>query len=82
MSEARPPAESETPAPAIRVAPSPHLSDTGLSTRRMMIDVLIALAPVLVTAVVVFGWRRRLEKIGVPRRRLRGGRKHGQETDE
>ena len=56
MSEATPPAESETPAPATRVAPSPHLSDTGLSTRRLMIDVLIGLAPVMIVAVVVFGW--------------------------
>ncbi len=38
------------------VAPSPHLSDTGLTTQRMMIDVVIALVPVLVLAVYVFRW--------------------------
>jgi hypothetical protein len=35
-----------------------------------------------VLAVVVFGRRRRMEKIGVPQQRMRGGRKHGQTTDE
>ena len=47
---------SNPPAPQLEVAPSPHLSHAALSTRRMMIDVLIALLPVLVMAVVVFGW--------------------------
>ena len=40
----------------VRVAPSPHVSDSALSTRRMMIDVLIGLVPAMVMAVVVFGW--------------------------
>ncbi len=44
------------PGPAIEVAPSPHLADAGQSTRRMMIDVLIALAPVTAVAIVVFRW--------------------------
>lgn len=43
-------------APVIQAAPSPHLSDTRLTTRRMMIDVVIGLVPVLLMAVVVFGW--------------------------
>ena len=38
------------------VAPSPHLADSALSTQRMMIDVLLALAPAMVVAVVVFRW--------------------------
>ncbi len=42
--------------PVTRVAPSPHLSDTSLTTRRMMIDVLIGLVPVIVAALVVFRW--------------------------
>ena len=42
--------------PVIHVAPSPHLSETALSTRRMMIDVLIGLAPAVAASVVVFGW--------------------------
>jgi Na+-translocating ferredoxin:NAD+ oxidoreductase subunit D len=40
----------------IHVAPSPHLSDTALTTQRMMIDVLIALAPVVAMSVYVFQW--------------------------
>jgi len=57
--ETKPPVESEsstTPAtPAIHVSPSPHLAD-ALNTRRMMIDVVIALTPAMVMAVVVFQW--------------------------
>jgi ABC-2 type transport system permease protein len=46
--------------------------------------VAVAAPPILplVLAVVVFGRRRRMEKIGVPQQRMRGGRKHGQTTDE
>ena len=40
--------------PAIHVAPSPHVFSSALTTRRMMLDVLIALLPVLVAAVYVF----------------------------
>jgi electron transport complex protein RnfD len=40
----------------VRLAPSPHLADTLFTTRRMMIEVLIGLVPVMVMAVVVFGW--------------------------
>jgi len=42
--------------PTIHVAPSPHLSDQAFTTRRMMTDVLIGLAPLLVVALVAFGW--------------------------
>ena len=42
--------------PALRVAPSPHISKTAVSTRWMMSDVLIGLTPVLAMAVVVFRW--------------------------
>ena len=38
------------------VAPGPHLSDTALTTRRMMIDVLIALLPVICWSIYVFKW--------------------------
>ncbi|MHC4349114.1 MAG: Gldg family protein, partial [Planctomycetota bacterium] len=44
--------------------------------------VLLPPIPPLVLAVIVFGWRRRLEKVGVPQQRMRHGRKHGQATDE
>lgn len=58
MAKDEPATQGETPdAPALlHVAPSPHLSDSALSTRRMMIDVLLALAPAMVMAVVVFQW--------------------------
>jgi electron transport complex protein RnfD len=41
-------------APVIHVAPSPHLSNTAQTTRTMMRDVLIGLAPVAGVAVYVF----------------------------
>ncbi|HSO21236.1 MAG TPA: RnfABCDGE type electron transport complex subunit D, partial [Desulfosarcina sp.] len=44
----------EAAAPVIHVAPSPHLVNTSLTTRRMMLDVLIGLAPVVAMAVYVF----------------------------
>ncbi len=40
----------------IRVAPSPHLSDSRSTTRQMMVEVLIALLPALAVAIVVFRW--------------------------
>ena len=42
--------------PAIHVAPSPHVFNTGMTTRRMMADVLIALSPVLFSSVYFFHW--------------------------
>lgn len=62
MAEAKSPTQADesppdaAPAAEPRVAPSPHLSDSKLTTRRMMVDVLIGLVPVLVIAMVVFGW--------------------------
>jgi len=50
--------EAKTPEPVIQVAPSPHLpSGAGAhSTRWMMVDVLIGLAPAVVMAIYVFHW--------------------------
>ena len=52
------PDAAETPPPApvpvIHVAPSPHAYNTDLTTRKMMLDVLIALLPVVGVAVFVF----------------------------
>ncbi len=58
--------QAETPpaAPAIHVAPSPHLSTTSMTTRRMMIDVLIGLAPAILMALAVFGWQT-VNQVGV-----------------
>jgi len=41
---------------AVQVAPSPHLSSSSLTTQRMMLDVIIALLPVILTALYVFQW--------------------------
>ncbi len=46
--------QTENSAPVIHVAPSPHLVSDSTSTRRMMMDVLIALAPVVGMAIYVF----------------------------
>ncbi len=42
--------------PLIEVGPSPHLAEPSSTTQRMMLDVLIAMVPVLAMAVVVFHW--------------------------
>ena len=45
------------PEPALlQVVASPHLSSSAQTTQRMMVDVLIGLAPVLAVAVYVFQW--------------------------
>jgi len=48
--------QNSTAAPVIHVAPSPHLTEQGLSTQKIMLDVLIALAPLVLTAVIIFKW--------------------------
>ena len=40
----------------LTLAPSPHMR-RGVTTRRLMVDVLIALAPAAVFGIVAFGWR-------------------------
>ena len=40
--------------PILHVAPAPHLHAKGVSTQRMMLDVLIGLAPVVVAGFIVF----------------------------
>lgn len=52
----QPAAVGGTPARPLRVAAAPHVHGMALTTRRMMIDVLIGLLPVLVAAVAVFRW--------------------------
>ena len=44
----------EPTVPVIHVSPSPHLVQTASSTRRMMVDVLIALVPVVAMSLFVF----------------------------
>lgn len=43
-------------ATTIHVAPSPHVFSTQLTTRIMMRDVIIALTPVIIAAIYLFGW--------------------------
>jgi electron transport complex protein RnfD len=43
--------------PPLGVAPSPHVFNTSLTTRGMMLDVLIGLVPVVGMSVYAFGWR-------------------------
>lgn len=42
--------------PVIHVAPSPHLASSAQTTRSMMTDVLIALAPVVLYSLYIFQW--------------------------
>ena len=49
-------APAPPPAPTLHVAPGPHLGVPGLTTRRMMVDVLVGLAPVVAAAIWVFRW--------------------------
>lgn len=42
--------------PQLVVAPSPHISTSSFTTRRMMFDVLLALVPVFIVAFIVFRW--------------------------
>jgi Na+-translocating ferredoxin:NAD+ oxidoreductase subunit D len=52
---AKPAPESPAAGPVIHVAPSPHSFSTSLTTKRMMLDVLIATAPLVVWSIVQFG---------------------------
>ncbi len=47
-------AKNITETPVFQVATSPHLSNPAFTTRRMMLDVLIALVPLVLVAIVVF----------------------------
>ena len=38
------------------LSPSPHIR-SSVTTRRVMLDVLIALSPTLVASTLIFGWR-------------------------
>jgi electron transport complex protein RnfD len=52
--EVNPMDETEPIVPVMHVSPSPHLVQTASSTRRMMVDVLVALAPVVAMSLFVF----------------------------
>lgn len=51
-----PSTDQDLSATTVHVAPSPHVFSTSLTTRNMMRDVLIALAPVVIAAFYFFGW--------------------------
>jgi electron transport complex protein RnfD len=46
--------QSETTGQRIHVASSPHLSNASMTTRKMMIDVIVSLLPVMAMAVYMF----------------------------
>ena len=46
------------------ISASPHI-DSGATTRKIMGDVLIALCPALIAAIVIFGWRALLVDSGL-----------------
>ena len=46
--------EKDASATVLNVAPSPHLTNTAMTTRKMMLDVLISLLPVVIMSVYVF----------------------------
>ena len=48
------PKSTQEIASSTNVAPSPHLQDSAFTTRRMMIDVLIGLSPVIIAAIVFY----------------------------
>jgi electron transport complex protein RnfD len=56
MTELTPPNSAALSGPEIHVAPSPHVFSMGMTTRRMMADVLIALSPVVFAALFYFRW--------------------------
>ena len=56
MSEGTEKKAAPAPGPVFQVVASPHLASAAETTRRMMIDVLIGLAPVLAMAVYLFRW--------------------------
>ncbi|MDP6543408.1 MAG: RnfABCDGE type electron transport complex subunit D [Phycisphaerae bacterium] len=47
--------------PVIHVAPSPHSFGKSLTTRRMMVDVLLAAAPLILWAIIQFGFGAMLQ---------------------
>jgi len=55
------PGSEPSPPPQLHVAPGPHLSSTSSTTRRMMLDVLVGLVPVMAAAVTVFRWHAVLQ---------------------
>jgi electron transport complex protein RnfD len=42
--------------PAVEIGPSPHVLDPDMTTRRVMLDVVIALLPASMMSIVVFHW--------------------------
>lgn len=48
------PAPDVSENPGLHVAPSPHIRDTKASTQKMMMEVLIALTPVVLTSLYLF----------------------------
>ena len=52
----KPDTQPATFVPELHVAPSPHVFNLAMTTRRMMLDVLIALGPLVFAAAYYFRW--------------------------
>lgn len=48
--------EPAPPQPSLQLASSPHLGDSSFTTRRMMVEVIVALLPAMAVALYVFQW--------------------------
>ena len=64
VQQAHPKPTEHQPPPLVHVAPAPHLAQRALTTRRMMIYVLVGLAPVIAMALYVFRWYA-LKQLGI-----------------
>lgn len=49
-------AADDARAVSLQIAPSPHLADRTFSTRRMMLEVIVAMLPAVAVAILVFQW--------------------------
>ncbi len=56
MTEAISETNPESMTPVLHVAPGPHIASSSLTTRKMMIDVLIGLSPLVAVSIIVFHW--------------------------
>ncbi|MGD9212960.1 MAG: RnfABCDGE type electron transport complex subunit D, partial [Desulfobacteraceae bacterium] len=47
---------NETAQTSLHVAPSPHFASSSMNTQSMMVDVVVALVPMILTSIYVFHW--------------------------
>ncbi len=56
MTEVTSEIKPESTTPVLHVAPGPHIASSSLTTRKMMVDVLIGLSPLVAVSIIVFRW--------------------------